>query len=676
MAESSSSSLPIPGKEALSKLYSQLTCAVCLNRYTDPRTLSCHHSYCKDCISHFPVELEDGRHVVKCPSCRLATQLSEGGSSVLPAAFLINSLLEIEETLKNAPKSGLVQLCPTHGNKPMDFYCETCEEHICFKCSTESHREHQCDYAEDLFTKHKEQIKSCLLPLQQQITNVEETLLSFEIREMEIRKQGKAVQKMIEETYQQFINKLQGSRRKVSQEADTALQEKLQLHSTQRANVESYLMQLRSCQELVEEELSSRSLYQIQAAKRKLVMRINDTHSNVKVSELQPAQKPNTVFTANKNTLSACGDIGDISCKQSFSWPDLFSFDLPAHVFVDEQVQVLITTSISLADTRLCCQLTSSQNSAAKPPVECPVTNVGEGQFKVMIQSNTAGVHQLRVLVDGVNIYGSPFTIRVAEWKRQNLVSFAKGLNGPVDVVVTDDGQHVLVAECGGHRVTVLSSTGKVVKKFGGRGSEPGKFKKPWSIAISTDGKIIVVDDNCLQKFTFAPSHIASCNTGGVGVAVHPASGKLFCTNHRERKIIVLNPDLTPSHSFGNAFLIYPFYLAIDTKGMVYVSDYKSGVILKFTPEGEHLATIGGKGKLPHQFGSPRNICIDSNDIMYVTDIDKPQVMAFTTEGVFLGSFGCEGKPKFNPVGVAMDNTGNMYVCDYNSGEVLVSRSL
>ena len=58
----------------------------------------------------------------------------------------------------------------------------------------------------------------------------------------------------------------------------------------------------------------------------------------------------------------------------------------------------------------------------------CPVIDVGDGQFRVMIWSSTAGLHQLRVLADGMDIYGSPFSVCVTEWKRQQLVSFAKGL--------------------------------------------------------------------------------------------------------------------------------------------------------------------------------------------------------------------------------------------------------
>ena len=127
-------------KAALSKqLKSQLICPVCLDQYTDLRVLPCAHCFCKDCIDHFPVELENERYVVRCPTCRQPSEMREIGAAGLPVDFHINNLLEIDQRLN------------------------------CFKCSAESHRDHQCDYGEDLFMKHKQQIEACLEPVKKQI---------------------------------------------------------------------------------------------------------------------------------------------------------------------------------------------------------------------------------------------------------------------------------------------------------------------------------------------------------------------------------------------------------------------------------------------------------------------------------------------------------------------------
>ena len=329
---------------------------------------------------------------------------------------------------------------------------------------------------------------------------------------------------------------------------------------------------------------------------------------------------------------------------------------------------IVLTAPISLSASRLCCQLTPAQGRGAKPVV-CPVTGVGEGQFSVSIQLFAAGLHHLRVLVDGVDIYGSPFPVGVTEWKMSNFATFVKGLKNPTGVAVTDDGQHVVVAECNGHRVTVFSSTGEVVRRFGRHCSGRGELRLPWGVAVSADKHIFVADTKGkLQKFSFS-SYEASVNVSGYGVATHP-SGKIFTTVDYQN-IQVFNGNLTPSFTFSGRNVGKLMDIAVDTKGMVYVTDAGKGHILKFTPEGEHLTTIGSEGKAPHQFAWPLGICIDSNDIMYVTDWDKHKVMMFTTEGEYLG---CVDDIPY-PRGVAVDKTGNVYVCDGTS-QVLVSRPL
>ena len=659
-------------KEALSKLEAQLTCNVCLCHYTDPRTLPCLHSYCKDCISRLPIETIDGQSIVRCPSCRQATQMSEKGAAALPSAFHINNLLEIDQLLKAQASHSESQyhMCHTHNGRPKDIYCDTCDVLVCLKCIGESHSNHKYDHAEYLFTKHIQEIEECLKPVKKRIDKVEQTLACFDTREEEITKQGEDVLKEIDEFYQQLIIELQKSQRLVSQEVLAAVQEKLQLHSVQRGNVEVVLVQLKSCYDFVKEQLRSQSMYQIQMAKKQLVEHISSAHSEVIVSDLGPVQEPNITFSPNEITLSACSHIGDVKSKLSFL-PDFFSADLPSRMFTDRQEKVLLMTPISLSASRMSCQLNLAQSRSAEPVV-CPVTAVGEGQYRISIQSSNVGLHHLTVQVDGLNIHGSPFNIPVTEWKRQSPVRFAKGLDHPSGIAVTDSGQYVVVAEWSGHRVTVLSKAGKVVKRFGSCGNGPGKFLNPWGVAVSADKHILVANRfDMLQKFSFSSTYEASADVKCCSVAIHP-NGMIFATTH---EVVVLNDDLTTSRSFGDKLFDFPCDIAIDTKGILYVTDTKKAAVLKFTPEGEHLATIGSKGEQPHQFLCPLGITIDKNDIMYVADPKKHQVMMFTTEGEFIGNLVHPGSTIFNVCGVAVSKTGNLYICDAD-GEVLVSKPL
>ena len=40
------------------QLDDQLTCSVCLDQYTNPKTLPCHHSFCLKCIEPLPIEIK------------------------------------------------------------------------------------------------------------------------------------------------------------------------------------------------------------------------------------------------------------------------------------------------------------------------------------------------------------------------------------------------------------------------------------------------------------------------------------------------------------------------------------------------------------------------------------------------------------------------------------------
>ena len=140
----------------------------------------------------------------------------------------------------------------------------------------------------------------------------------------------------------------------------------------------------------------------------------------------------------------------------------------------------------------------------------------------------------------------------------------------------------MIVTDHSAHCVTVFSNTGEVVSRFGSFSGEPGKFKYPVNVAVSADKQIFVVDSTRVQKFTFSSSFEDVYNARVNGVAVHSTSENLLCINRTKHNVTVLNADLNFSHSFGDKKFSDPYGIAIDTKGMVYVTDVGRGVVLKF----------------------------------------------------------------------------------------------
>ncbi len=86
---------------ALKKLEEQLTCSVCLDTYTNPKQLQCHHVYCQQCLARLVVRDQQGQLSLTCPTCRQVTPVPADGVAGLQAAFRVNQLLK---TSRCAPR--------------------------------------------------------------------------------------------------------------------------------------------------------------------------------------------------------------------------------------------------------------------------------------------------------------------------------------------------------------------------------------------------------------------------------------------------------------------------------------------------------------------------------------------------------------------------------------------
>ena len=99
-----------------------LTCAVCLDIYTSPKFLPCHHTYCASCIDDL-AKRRPGKPF-KCPSCRKEVILPPGGAQALQHNYYIK-----QEDLDKAAR-GIVDTskCRFHLQQDLDMYCTDCDQ--------------------------------------------------------------------------------------------------------------------------------------------------------------------------------------------------------------------------------------------------------------------------------------------------------------------------------------------------------------------------------------------------------------------------------------------------------------------------------------------------------------------------------------------------------------------
>ena len=258
-----------------------------------------------------------------------------------------------------------------------------------------------------------------------------------------------------------------------------------------------------------------------------------------------------------------------------------------------------------------------------------------------------------------------------------------------------------------------------VAGDIGGAGNIDGvggaaRFRGPSGVAVDRDGNVYVADqDNfTLRKVTPAGAVTTLAGSAGLfgiadgsgslarfglpsGVAVDQA-GAVYVADTNNATIRKITPSGTVTTLAGTAGASgsadgtgalarfrFPFGIAVDLDGNLYVSDRGNNIIRKITANGAVTTLAGTAGQVGSangtgaaaRFDAPTGIAIDVIGNVYVADQNNHTIRKITADGAvttLAGTAGLAGSAdgtgaaaRFTaPTGATVDPAGNVYVAD------------
>ena len=440
--------------------------------------------------------------------------------------------------------------------------------------------------------------------------------------------------------------------------ANKLAQEKKKSLTAQKEVFQAAQKEIQILMEFIERNIESTSDQDLMSIHTQLQTKMNEEEQRHRQLSLKPTATAD-IMCNTPSTDAIQKNLGSVFDPSTP--PHIINDVIPGKVAMGSPVQVTLaapTASLNDISGDLKCVVNPSSS------VKCRIIENGVGIYSIRFNPQVRGRHDLIVKVKNEEITGSPFRVFVKVPLSQlgrNVREIGGGFSLPWGIAINNK-QQLVVAECGGNKITIMERDGKKVQTI-----ECAEFREPRGVATAVDGAIYVTDTlaKCLFKFNSKGKLLKIVsNELQMPYSVKNIQNQLYVVDKARQLVKIFDMDCNVVGTIQIRKCPNPMDITEGPDGL-YVAGSKISV---YSHDGvfiHHLNLQPSSLKLS-QF---RGICFDSSGHNIIASDYVNDIYIFKPSGECVGHV--VSSNVIHPVGVTVDEDGFVYVCGFDSHNVI-----
>ena len=297
-------------KTLLYNLREEVSCSVCSNIFTDPKQLTCLHSFCLHCLKQW-YRTSHGRDTIGCPNCQaLSTVPTSGDLTDFPTSFYLNGLIDvlaIKECQSSQVRCGNCDkkssessycfqccvfwceecvighsirsnkdhrvlalkdfqdkdyqdvlkrpaLCPKQGHKKeeLNFFCKNCETAVCQTCFMLEHGGHTLTLIEEEAERQKTELKSLLETRRRDLQAKMNEVRRLDEESAKLIQQGENIKKDVQQTVDNLTAVLEAKKQAIFSTVENQILDSVQNLTKRKIDIDEQIKVIESSLEMAQ----------------------------------------------------------------------------------------------------------------------------------------------------------------------------------------------------------------------------------------------------------------------------------------------------------------------------------------------------------------------------------------------------------------------------------------